>query len=509
MTLLNMEFFMKTYNCLSAFLLVFTLTVTASAQNYPVLKSERIYAPWDIDTTANNNQTYISLTQEGGVVIVTFPSRVAIPSFNFYDEYQKTWSKKQIDDTLMAIDHFYNDYTFDFKTMVGYGDRKLPEYKEGIKWILDYGNSVLIDTIEGMYSNVFGVKSVTPSLSYVQETDFAQERTYNNFIYKPSNSTLYRRTNNGGVIKTKMLLDLRGGSTSVPEYQQHYRNQMLVAPIDSETVIVGVDRYYVNLESQGGAVYERYTLLINSSGMNLISDTILLPKKNNDGQYFLKRRPGSTTYLYSSARHGITSANPINFGFIDTHINQVKVISEYANGTKGYYCICKSEADYTDPNTLLLYSIDSLGVLKKYYISGKMFDYPISSITDSNINYSQIEYADDTIMYLGIRTRKIDENDVFYSKEQLYKIYLKEQINSVAEQPAVFPLRLYPNPTDHTLRWNTATGTAVITDALGRTLLEVPASAMEADVSVLATGMYFLTIRDGVGSSTRSFVVLR
>lgn len=68
---------------------------------------------------------------------------------------------------------------------------------------------------------------------------------------------------------------------------------------------------------------------------------------------------------------------------------------------------------------------------------------------------------------------------------------------------------MYPNPAAQTLHWNVLEGIVVIFDALGRKVQELPASSMQADISGLAIGVYYLTIRSGGESMTKVFSVMR
>lgn len=495
---------MKAFHYILIIVLIIVFAEKSVAQ-YPILKTERVYTPWDLDTTIKGQYADISLSQEAKLIILYVPYPTYLPTFYFYDESNKSWSKKELTDEKWKIDSFYKDYTFDFKTILGYEQKNIATKEQSLKWIFNYGDSLLTDVIRST-TELFTSYIVTPSLTFISEVERAPEFTYDNYTYKPFNTTLFKRTNIDGGISTEPILKLEGGHKSVSGNQQ-FQNYMSVVPIDDETVVVGVDRQYWSVPMNGNYTKEVYTLLIDSKGQTRISDTITLPRKNSDKQFFLKRDP-STTYLYSSPRHGISSGKPVNFDFIDEHLENVEINSEYANGKKGYYCLCNNKTDTAENKKFVIYSIDNSGSIQKYLIPTKKFDYPNVQSLDSSV-YGSILYADDSIIYVKLITRKIEEKEYYYSQPQVYKIYLKEIVNSISEQPSAAPLQPYPNPTDQTLHWNTATGTAVITDAFGRVLIEVPASAMEADVSGLAVGMYFLTIRNGMESAVRSFVVAR
>lgn len=495
---------MKSVSFFLAILFLIILSDNAFAQ-YPLLKYERIPLPWNSELKVNGNEVDISLTQEGKVVIINVPRSTNLPTFYFYDESKKIWSEKQLTEEKWKMNLSYNNSSFDFKTVLGYKEIANPKFVQGMKWIFNYGDSLLLDSIESNAELVY-THIVTPSLAFIVEYQFDSEFTYNNYIYKPVNVSLSSRNKYGDNIDTREILTVARGH-KLSQNRQTYNNSVEVVPIDSESVIVGVKREYWTVPLNGDYTKEAYTLLLTKTDINRISDTITLPRRNNDGQFFLKR--DLSTYLYSSPRHGIMSNKPENFGFIDIHLKNVEIRGEYANNKSGYYCLCNSKTEISEHDKFLIYSINNIGDLQKFSIPISIFEYPDNFATDSSVSSKEILYADDTIMYVEVTTRKIEKGEYFFSQPQLYKIYLKETVNSVAEQPAITPLQIYPNPTDQTLHWNTASGTAIISDALGRTLLEVPASAMEADVSALAVGVYFLTIRNGAESVVRTFVVMR
>ena len=93
------------------------------------------------------------------------------------------------------------------------------------------------------------------------------------------------------------------------------------------------------------------------------------------------------------------------------------------------------------------------------------------------------------------------------AKWVIYRKHL--DTNTGVKEEAKPKITIYPNPTGQILRWNVPNGKATITDALGLAVLSVPASNMEADVSGLAIGVYYLTIRSGGESVTRVFTVMR
>ncbi len=504
---------MKT-NCLPIILLVFfTLLYTSSAQYQQVLRTERIYTPWDKDTTLSGNLTDISLSQEGMLIIFSSTSPAYLPTFYFYNDIQKEWSKKQLVDDKWTMHNFYKDYTIGFKRMVEYYNYRPEEstYNQALKWIFNYGDSLLIDTIKSRYE-IGSFHCISPSLSYYSAYQNDPEITYNNFTYKPYNGFLYRRTNKDGVINTNEIFSLIGGKKGIPSSQQHYRNSISPNAIDSETVVAVVSRYSVTIPPNGDGLEDIYTLLFTNNVPKRIGDGILRPRRNYDKQWFFTRDP--STYLYSSPRHGITSRKPIYFGFIDEYLENVQVHSEYANGTKGYYGLCNSKTDSTEKDKFLIYSITNLGKLQKYIILDT-FEYRNVASYDSSIYDKQILYADDTLMYVQLTTQKFVTrglgtlDTIYYSQPQVYKIHLPNQTNEVEEQPLSTTLQLYPNPTDQILRWNIPNGRATITDALGVEVLSVPASIMQADISGLAIGVYYLTIRSGGESVTRVFTVMR
>ncbi len=513
---------MKTYISIIVFISLNILSFEALAQ-YPVLKFERIHIPWDLDSASDHYFTQISVAEDGKLVVMEAHIDMRFPHYFFYNENQKNWSKIQLDDDKLGLGVYGMAYSLGLKNVLTYGsdegggDRPT---RQGIKWILNYGDSVFLDTITTNYYHPYNPRPVdndcvTPSVCYSSVQKYGQPKilTMEGNTYTDYDHYLYRRTNINGIIEEKTILALVGGSKSVPDSKQHYGNGLYYYAIDSETIVAPyIKSHFIPQDGSQGPMYhkEYHTLLSINSGETWkeIADTLIFAKKNSDNQWFLKLDPA--TYLYSSLRHGITPKKPVYYGFIDEHMENVEVHSQYGNGKKSYFCLCNNTKDSTEKNKFILYFIDNVGNIQKFSIPNDSFEYPSINVSDSSISVREIVYADDSILYFQVRTVKKGENNKnYYTAPQLYKIYQKEPINSVEEQPAVTSLQLYPNPTDHTLRWNTATGTAVITDALGRTLLEVPASAMEADVSVLATGMYFLTIRDGVGSSTRSFVVVR
>lgn len=67
-------------------------------------------------------------------------------------------------------------------------------------------------------------------------------------------------------------------------------------------------------------------------------------------------------------------------------------------------------------------------------------------------------------------------------------------------------LEIFPNPTENILRWNILDGTATIINVMGQKVMELSASAQQADVSGLAAGVYVLTVRTSAGAVSRTFV---
>ena len=515
---------MKANRFWSILMLLSLASFSAFSQDYKILRTERIAIPFENDTTYRGNLVRLSVTPDGKIVYIqsTYPN--PIPIFYFYDDFQKKWSKKQLDSNKWGFNSTYgggigsNSVGFNFIYWVGYIGIDSPFYR-GVKWIVNYGDSIILDTskLELGYD-----KSPSPSISYYSTVIEKSDYNTPDFGGKAYSSFLYRRRLINGNVDAMNILSLEGipadPGANPYSIRQNYKNDLYYWAIDDQTVIAEVQRF-VNIFScttgvTGNYYTEKYNLLSTNGGKfwtKLPYDPYMV-NSNSDNQWFV--RIDSISYLYSSPRHGIIPKNPIDLGFINKHLKIASIGSKYVNGEKEYYCFCSNKTDTSEMKQLIMYAINPNGQLQKYYFPKKTFEFKdITHDKDSTLAGAQIFYADDSIMYIQIMTGKYEgfEND-YRSQPQIYKIYLKETVSAVAELPIIAPipkLLPYPNPVGETLRWNTATGTAVITDALSRTLLEVPASAMEADVSVLATGMYFLTIRDGVGSSTRSFVVVR
>ncbi len=505
-------------------LLLLLISGSVTAQNYIVLKSERIHTPWDTDSTLHQGNdpykyydTKISLTLDKKIVMLSSIRPFCFLKFYFYDESTDTWLKKQIDSNYWRT---YPGYTIGFKRISGAGYEGTNNLNYvGKKWVFNYGDSTFLDTGQNLDNGV-SAYSVSPVISYTATKSFAQERVVvkqGGSPVKPYSSNLYKRTYIDGKVTYTKLLSFNGGNPALPEYLQDYQNDIDFNAIDEETIVASVRRYYYYPALNGdGAKYntEKYNLLTTNSGITWTRSeyNLKLPEKNADGQWFIRQEP--TTYLYYSERHGITPKQPISFGFIDPHLQNVTITSEYANGTKGYYGLCNSKTDTTEKNKFLIYSITNLGTLRKFIVADSTFEYQKFVSYDSSVYEKQILYADDTLMYVLLTTSKrvklSDSNSItYYSQPQVYKIHLPNQTNEVEEQQLSTTLQLYPNPTDQILRWNIPNGKATITDALGVEVLSVPASSMQADVSGLAIGVYYLTIRSGGESVTRVFTVMR
>lgn len=95
------------------------------------------------------------------------------------------------------------------------------------------------------------------------------------------------------------------------------------------------------------------------------------------------------------------------------------------------------------------------------------------------------------------------------SKAVIYRKHLDTNTGIKEEEEEKPKITIYPNPTEQILRWNVPNGRATITDALGVEVVSVPASSMQADISGLAIGVYYLTIRSSGESVTRMFTVMR
>lgn len=512
---------MKTYSYLSAFLLIFTLTITASAQNYPVLKAERIYTPWDEDTTLIDYSRYgiANITEDGKLVMLAYPYPEHKLRFYLYNDIQKTWITKYIDSNTSINQSLVNSYSVGLKrvgSMVYKGTTHDSNYI-GTRWIFNYGDSVFWDTAKMPFYPA-NVIMISPMVSYYSTKHVWPRRRYGNDGYGPMlsayDSYLYKRFYVNGKDSLINLLSLSGSFAGYSSNDQYYENDLYFTAVDEETVATAIRRKFWEpglSGSQSKSGNEEYNTKTTTSGKSWQKseyNPYNLPSEREDNQWFINIEPA--TYLYSSPRHGITPKKPAYYGFIDDYIENVEVLSQYGNGKKGYYCLCNSKTDSAETSKFIIYSIDYMGELQKFMIPNSVFEYKDAPGYITYFRDQKIIYADDTIMYVQVTVLKGDGNIILVkSQPQVYKIYLKEIVNSIAEQPSAAPLQPYPNPTDQTLHWNTATGTAVITDAFGRVLIEVPASAMEADVSELAVGMYFLTIRNGMESAVRSFVVVR
>ncbi len=504
---------MKTYHFCLAFTIFFLLSLSANAQFYPVLSTERIYTPWDMDTTLKTHSfpKIISLTEDGRLGIFSLDTSDNISRFYFYDDTQKQWTTKELVTDRKSKYSYNVNYNFGMKEVLNYenltDDNNNKKYAK-VKWIINYGDSVFKDSIP--YSSDVILKFSSPSVYYSSvfvDMGEKRDREYQTGYIRSNNAHLYRMPNPGMQFS---LLDLIGGAKGIPEYSIHYSNSMNVIPIDSENIIVSVRRHSKMVDPGPYSFAEIYNLLIKNNGEPYFSTykkiteyVEVIPRQNIDKQFFIKIN--WSTKLYSSPRHGITPDNPIDFGFIDKPLGDITVSSEYANGTKEYYCLCNSFTDSLEKNKFLIYSIRNQGQLQKFIIPDSIFRYSDEQTNTPSIYSKQIIYANDSILYLSVTT-----NGAYQSIPQIYKIHLNKIATSISEQDASLSVvHPYPNPADETIKWFAQDGIASITDALGRKLIEAPASAMETDVSGLPAGVYFLTIQNGVMSSTNSFVVAR
>ena len=124
-----------------------------------------------------------------------------------------------------------------------------------------------------------------------------------------------------------------------------------------------------------------------------------------------------------------------------------------------------------------------------------------------NISFSNAVLSSKNTGFISARLS--DTATRTFVKSIIYRSRL-DAINGVLPQTSELKLlQPYPNPTGETLRWDVTDGTATITDALGAKVLAIPAWVMQADVSGLAIGVYYLTIRSGGESVTRVFTVMR
>lgn len=518
---MNTEITMRPSKFYLAFAIVFLLTLSANAQFYPVLSTERIYTPWDTDTTLikRSSLEIISLTEDGRLGIFSLDTSDNISRFYFYDNVQKLWYTKELVTNRKSNSYYKVDYSFGMKEVLNYENLRDDSTKNNCtfaKWILNFGTSVYNDSISH-YSNAT-LYFTSPSVYYLNVFfDMGEKRDleYQDGYIRSNNARLYRMPNPG---MQSPLLDLAGGAKGMPEYSIHYFNSIKVVPLDAQYALVGVDRFSKSVTPGSYSFAEYYTLLVNSNtnSQDRITNGYIdfKPRQNIDRQWFFKLY--GSTMLYSSPRHGISPNKPVGLSYIDKPLQNVTISSEYANGSKEYYCLCNSDTEDIENDKFLIYSIGREGQFQKFIIPDSIFEYPdvpindTSSMIDSSCVSKQIIYADDSVLYVRVTAKKSTGKNSYYSLPQIYKIQINKIATSIFEQDASLPaVHPYPNPTDETINWKPQSGIASITDALGRKLIEVPASVLEADVSGLPVGVYFLTIRNGVASTTSSFVVAR
>lgn len=214
-------------------------------------------------------------------------------------------------------------------------------------------------------------------------------------------------------------------------------------------------------------------------------------------------------YAYNLSDFGYTGAN----GFIHSPIFDVRknIIldsmpssieyysnSRYSKYKNGSVIIARYLYDKEYPIVIYI-SQDSCSTWKRYESQWDNKEY--------NISFSNAVLSSKNTGFISARLS--DTATRTFVKSIIYRSRLDAIKGVLPQTSELKQLQPYPNPTGETLHWNVTEGTATISDAIGAEVLTIPAWVMQADISGLAIGVYYLTIRSGGESVTRVFTVMR
>lgn len=270
--------------------------------------------------------------------------------------------------------------------------------------------------------------------------------------------------------------------------------------LNEQGFFLGVTFPYSLYSENGGKTWSAFQAYPTERSRKSVGGTYSAIRKLNDF-YFSNYFNSAPVYLaniddsvgsvifYADRPFRARPASPVNPDFIKTFFK-----NKYLD--KGKY----SEFYLTFGNIDRAYYYNqrddsALIVFDRYKVEIKIpMPYPFSE--------ASVAYADSDVVYIKVMSGQDSSR-----KYELFMLKTSDIVGINHEDDAKQGLVVvYPNPADGTLRWNIPDGTATITDAVGRQVLALPASAQQADVSGLAAGVYVLTVRTSAGAVSRTFV---